>query len=57
MFKYNAMCPLSVAALKGHKDIVIHLIEEKCANIDFKINVSTVQYRTKKMNLRVFIYV
>ena len=38
------MCPLSVAALKGHKDIVIHLIEEKCANIDFKINVSNVKY-------------
>ena len=43
MLKYNAMCPLSVAALKGHKDIVIHLIEEKCANIDFKINVSYVK--------------
>ena len=25
------------------KDIVIHLIEEKCANIDFKINVSKVK--------------
>jgi hypothetical protein len=44
------MCPLSVAALKGHKDIVIHLIEEKCANIDFKINVSKVNEVIVKKN-------
>ena len=50
MYKYNAMCPLSVAAFNGHKDIVIHLIEEKCANVDFKIDVSE-ELNSKKLIL------